>query len=203
MKKKQIKAVLFDLDGVLVDSYRAWFNIFNDTLEHFGKSRLTLDQFSKSWGNPIEKDIDTHFPGKTPQDLIKIYHKSFKKNKDNIKLLPDSSETLVSLHKQKLKIALITNSTKLIATKSLEKFNIKKYFNSILSMEDVENRKPAPDMVLKACTNLQVLPKNSILVGDTHNDMDAGKNAGCITAGFKIKGDHTLNKLTDLLDLIK
>ena len=62
-------------------------------------------------------------------------------------------------------------------------------------MDDVKRRKPAPDMILKACKMLKVKPKNTILVGDTINDMIAGKRAGCVTMGYKIKGDYTVNNL--------
>ena len=69
-------------------------------------------------------------------------------------------------------------------------------------MEDVKRRKPAPDSVLKACRLLNVKPKDAILIGDTENDMIAGKRAGCATVGYKIRGDFRIKNLKDILKLI-
>jgi len=70
-------------------------------------------------------------------------------------------------------------------------------------MDDVKRRKPAPDMILKACKILKVKPKNTILVGDTKNDMIAGKRAGCITVGYKMMGDYRIDKLYSITRFLK
>lgn len=57
MLKYKIEAVLFDLDGVLVDSEKAWFHVFNDTLKHFGVKPISKKGFSKIFGNIIEKNV--------------------------------------------------------------------------------------------------------------------------------------------------
>ena len=57
VQKKEVKAALFDLDGVLVDSVEAWHHVFNDTLIHFGHQKLSEEEFSKGFGSPIEEDI--------------------------------------------------------------------------------------------------------------------------------------------------
>ena len=53
-----------------------------------------------------------------------------------------------------------------------------------------------------ACKKLNVKPINAILIGDTTNDMLAGKNAGCKTVGYKIKGDFRINYLKQIMDLL-
>ena len=57
MQKKEVKAVLFDLDGVLVDSLDAWFYVFNDALKSFGFKAVSKKKFVKDFGAPIEQDI--------------------------------------------------------------------------------------------------------------------------------------------------
>ena len=69
-------------------------------------------------------------------------------------------------------------------------------------MDDVKRRKPAPDMILKACKLLRINPKNTILVGDTMNDIIAGKRAGCVTVGYKVKGDYRINNLNQILSML-
>ena len=97
---------------------------------------------------------------------------------------------------------MITNSSRAIVSKTLKRFNIKKYFDVIVTMDDVKRRKPAPDMALRACRILNVDAKDAIMIGDTKNDMLAGKSAGCMTVGFKIKGDYKINSLDEIFSLI-
>ena len=68
----------------------------------------------------------------------------------------------------------------------------------IETMEDVKRGKPAPDMIVKACKMLKVKPQHAILIGDTRNDIIAGKRAGCIVVGYKIKGDYRIEGLNDI-----
>src|SRR3990170_2787323 len=102
----EVKAVLFDLDGVLVDSLDAWFHVFNDTLNYFGLKTLNKKDFSKSFGKPIEYDLKNYFIGKTEQEVMQQYNKFFKKRKDYVKLFPQSAEVLKNISKRKLKLGL-------------------------------------------------------------------------------------------------
>lgn len=202
MLKKEIKAVLFDLDGVLVDSITAWFYVFNDTLRYFGLKTLPRKRFVRDFGAPIEQDVKKYFHGKTIKEVEHAYNMNFKNRKNYVKLFPQSKSVLKNLKRQKIKLGLITNSTRVITLTILNHFGLKKYFEVIVTMDDVKRRKPSPDMALKACKKLNVKPKNSILIGDTKNDMLAGKRAGCITVGYKIRGNLKIDNLSDILSKI-
>ena len=65
MQKREVKAILFDMDGVLVDSIYAWRHVFNDTLKHFGFKKIAKKDFIKDFGAPIEQDVKKYFKGKT------------------------------------------------------------------------------------------------------------------------------------------
>ncbi|MBI2654329.1 HAD family hydrolase [Candidatus Woesearchaeota archaeon] len=198
MRKKEVKAVLFDLDGVLVDSLDAWFNVFNDSLKHFGFKKLTKKQFTKDFGAPIEYDVKKHFIGKTIREVEPQYNENFKRRKNLVKLFPQAIKVLRKLKQGKLKTALLSNSTRFIVNTILNHYKLKKYFDVIVTMDDVKRRKPAPDMILKACKKLKVKPQNTILIGDTKNDMVAGKRAGCVTVGYKVKGDYRVDALREI-----
>ena len=190
VRKREVKVVLFDLDGVLVDSMRAWFYVFNDTLRHFGFKKLMKKNFAKGFGSPIEQDIKNHFTGKTITEVVNCFDMYFKKRKNLVKIFPESKKVLSSLKKRSIKLALLSNSTRFIVLAILNHFKIRKYFDVVLTMQDVKSRKPAPEMVLKACKKLVVKPENAIVVGDTKYEMIAGRRAGCVTVGFKINGDY-------------
>ena len=198
MQRREVKAILFDMDGVLVDSINAWRHVFNDTLKHFGFKKIAKKDFIKDFGAPIEHDVKKYFNGKTIKEVEKIYNLNFKRRKNHVKLFPQSISALKQLKKYPIKIGLITNSTRFITSAILNHFKLKRYFKVIVTMDDVKRRKPAPDMILKACKMLKVNPKNTILVGDTMNDMIAGRRAGCFTVGYKVRGDNRIEKLNSI-----
>ena len=203
VQKKEANAVLFDLDGVLVDSLDAWFYVFNDALRHFALPELSKKEFMKDFGATIEHDIKRYFKGKTVKDIEQIYNACFKKRAIHVKLFPQSKSTLQKIKNKNIKTGLITNSTRFITLKILKHFKLTKYFDVIITMNDVKRGKPAPDMVIKALSMLKVKPRDAILVGDTKNDMLAGKRAGCFTVGYKINGDLKISSLNQILNLIE
>jgi len=198
VQRKEVKAILFDMDGVLVDSINAWRHVFNDALKHFGFKKIAKKDFIKDFGAPIEHDVKKYFKGKTIKEVENVYNMNFRKRRKYVKLFPESISTLKQLKKYQIKIGLITNSTRFITSTILTHFKIKKYFKVLVTMDDVKRRKPAPDMILKACKMLKVKSENTILIGDTKNDILAGKRANCITAGYKVNGDNRIGNLNSI-----
>ena len=88
MRGKEVKAILFDLDGVLVDSLNAWCYVFNDTRKHFGLKSLSREEFVKDFGAPIESDVKKYFKGKAIEEVKDVYNLNFKKRKGYVKLFP-------------------------------------------------------------------------------------------------------------------
>ena len=197
MLKNKVKAVLFDLDGVLVDSFEAWFHTFNDTLKHLGVKSVPKKEFSKIFGNTIDKNIKSviNITAKEANKLAIMY---FDKNKKYVNVFPETKNILKKLSNSKVKIALITNTPKKILLPTLKHYKLKKYFKAVVAVDDVKRGKPAPDMILKACKMMKVKPKNTILIGDTKNDMIAGRRAGCVTIGYKVKGEFRISRLNSI-----
>jgi len=79
---------------------------------------------------------------------------------------------------------------------------IDRYFDAIVTVDDVSRGKPSPEIVLKACDFLKVNPKDVLLIGDTDSDVKAGKTAGCTVVGVKIDADYTINSLSELTDIL-
>ncbi len=203
MLKKEVEAVLFDLDGVLIDSKNYWFHVFNDTRLNFGLKKISKNEFGRIFGISTQNAVKKYFVGKTVDEIVQSYRKDFKKRISCIKLNQSSIPALEKLKGQGIKLCIITNSPKFMVSSILGKFGLKKYFDAVITMEDVKKSKPAPDMALKACKILKVRPKGTILVGDTKNDMIAGKRAGCTTVGYKVKGDYEINDLNCVLSILK
>ena len=134
--------------------------------------------------------------------MERIYNLKFRNRIRHVKIFPQSKKVLEKLKNKRIKLGLITNSTGFITLTILNHFKLKKYFDVVVTMDDVRRRKPAPDMILKACKTLKVMPKNTILVGDTMNDIIAGRRAGCATVGYKVKGDYEINSLKEALCIL-
>jgi len=193
-----IKAVLFDLDGVLVDSYYAWFHQFNDALKYFGHQPVTKKVFRKHWGQSTEEDVRIFMPERTVDEIKKYFDMHFGEYVSYLKVNRNAERTLKKLHKMNLKLGCVTNSHRGITRKILTDTKLKHFFKVIVTADDVKRPKPAPDMILKACKILKVLPTETIFIGDTETDIESGNNAGCIVIGYKIKSKHRVKNLKTL-----
>ena len=199
----KIKAVLFDMDGVLIDSYESWFNLFNYTLKSFGLKEVTDKEFKENvWAKDFSLVTHQYFNGKSVKEVANFYFQNFLKFKKYIKLLPGVKDVLKRLRQLKLRIAVVSNTYHNITEHLLSSVSLLRYFNIIVGGDDVKKGKPAPDMIIKACNLLKIQPKEAILIGDTIFDIMAGKKAGCFTIGLGIKGDIKINKLKELLNII-
>lgn len=197
-----VKAILFDLDGVLVDSIEAWFKLFNESLKHFRKKEFTWKKFlDKVWGGPIERDAKEFF-GRPVEDIRKFYFDNFNEFKRNVKLFPNAIEVLKELRKRNLKIGLVTNTPRKQANKLLEHLKLAEYFDAIVGGDEVKNGKPAPDMIFEASKRMGINPIEAVLIGDTTKDIQSCKNAGCLSIGFRIDGDKRINNLKELMEVI-
>jgi HAD superfamily hydrolase (TIGR01509 family) len=201
-RKTELKAVLFDLDGVLIDSFDAWCGAINELRKKYNLSLLTKDEYrKKAWAIPIGIVTKTYFPGKDPEKMTKECIDLVAKGLSDIKLLPGAKKVL-SETKKKHKVGLVTNSYRGLVSKILKHYEIEKYFDVKVTSEDVEKPKPYPDSILKACEKLKVMPDETIYVGDTKHDYKAGKIAGSFVVGLNTDGDLVIDDLKALLDLV-
>ncbi len=196
--KLKPSGILFDLDGVLVDSFDAWLAALNDALKIFNQKEITKDEFiEKYWGHDLFDNLDkmnlTYEVGVACNSL-------YKKHVDKIKIYPDTKYILNQLNMYRK--GVITNTPKDSAVKVLEQFDIDRYFEFVLTSDDVEISKPNPELVLKSCELLNSKPDEVILIGDTKSDVEAGKAAGCKVIGVNVDADYTIKNISELTTLL-
>lgn len=197
---KNLDAILFDLDGVLIDSSDAWLNAYNHVLRNQQQNQLTEEEFKKEyWGKGLRDNLNKIDPSFS---ITEFCQNIFPHYNDEISLIQDSIHILRQLQSTYM-LGLITNAPKQCAVQLLKKSNIKKYFEVIITSDQVKNEKPAPDMILQACDILGLTPKCVVYVGDTQTDVDAGENAGCTSIGIGIDADFSIRRIDELPHLLK
>ena len=195
-----MKAILFDMNGVLTDSFNPWWAAFNETLERFGKKKISKREYREKYWGPDEKSILEKFGlGDDALDYLKSRYLSHIKE---VRIFPETKKILKSLNK-KFKLALVSNTTSELVHKTLEYFDLKKYFDVIVTVDDVKKGKPGPEMIIKACESLDVDRRDVIIVGDTMNDVLAGKSAGCVVVGLNTESDFKIKRLSDLTKFVE
>lgn len=177
----KVKAVIFDMDGVIIDSEPieslAWEKVLAEykIKPIFGKSGLIHEV-----GEPDFKNIiDRH--DLLNEDLESI---RFKKRTYFEELIIDSTLTsgtmklLGLLKKAKLKVALASSRNERHVGVIMDKFGLRKKFDSIIGFSEKVRRKPFPDIFLKAASELKIAPASCAVIEDSGAGVLAGKNAG-------------------------
>ena len=202
-RKTQLKAILFDLDGVILDSFDAWYSVFNHVRKDLNLNAISKEEFRKKvWGGSVDVDAKNYFKNKDVKEIEKMYKTLISKYTHKTKLLPNAKNILKNIKKKNIKIGLVTNTFRKPVLDALKFHKIENYFDAIATVDDVKRAKPYPDSIIKLCEKLKVMPDEAIVVGDTKNDYKAGKSAGCLVIGLNTHGDLMISKLSDVLQLI-
>ena len=195
-----MKAVLFDLDGVLVNSLECWLRSFNETLKKYGFGEVSKERFGKEyWGQSTESCFKSLGLGENAAEYCYLMQL---KHIDEIKV-PKGLREILKLIKSEVKVGLVTNTPRKNTEKILERFRLGDCFDVVITGDNVAEKKPCPEMVLRACELLGVEPGETLVVGDTEADVRAGKSAGCQVAGMKVPADFTISDLSELISILK
>ena len=197
-----IKAVLFDMDGVLVDSFEAWFRLVNSASNEFDCPDISRQQFRSVYGQSTALDVELFFPGRTILEVDNYYENHFYDFKEFVYASPECHATVEELKGLGIHLAVITNTAGSLAREILKDLEIE--IDCIIGGDEVANGKPAPDIVFKACDLLGVSIEETVLVGDSIYDMEAAKNSGSCSIGINgAVGDCTIDALGELTEIVK
>jgi len=177
-----IRAILWDMDGVIVDTapyhLKAWQQVFQkrgvnfteeDFKRNFGRRNDTIirDTLGEAL---LQSEINAIISEKEP-----IFRNVVKKN---IKSFPGAIKLLKSLRKHGFKMALASSATIENIELLIQGLGIENYFNTIVSGRDVAEGKPSPQVFLLAAKKLGVAPENCIVIEDAVAGVTAAKRAG-------------------------
>ena len=184
---KKIKAVLFDLDGTLVNTLASLKRNMDLTMEHFSLEGVSLEETKKFVGVGTKKFVERSLE-KNAQELYEeayeYYRSIFPENCTyQAEPYPGIPACLKRLEEKGISRVCITNKPKEEASIILNKVFAPDSFTLVLGDNGKIPLKPNPDMLLTVCKELGISSEEAVMVGDTKTDLDAAKNAGMLSIG--------------------
>ena len=195
------EAIVFELHGVLIDSYEVWFHLMNAAAAEYGIRAVARETFRACWGQGIQADVRVFFKEQTVEELEAFYDDHFTDFVEHLKVDPEAGTVFAWREERGCPTAVITNTPAGLARRILGEAGLAP--RVVVGGTDVAESKPAPDMVFKSCALLGVPPGAALVVGDSAFDRDAARAAGSGFAGLGIEGDFALERLTDLFRLLE
>lgn len=202
-----IKAVLFDIDGVLFDSVRAnaWF--YRKMGERFGFTGPT-DEEMRQLNHLSFKDVMSHFlPGAeciSSGEAIQYAHTL--EDRSDLLDIPKEADAVLQELSKRYAMGVVTQRVKKSLGPKLDAIGMGQYFPLQVGFEDTEKHKPHPEPLLFAGRRLGFSPSEIVYIGDADTDIQAAKAAGMKMIHFSteaVPGDHkTVSRFQDLISMI-
>lgn len=200
------KAVIFDMDGVMVDTELVQSNAFEAVLAEYGVtaeknghgtvhvSGATTDETWEMFKERYNFDAPTELLTRKKRDATMAVLNN------SVEPMPGLIELLNELKSHDVKLAVATSAQQERAELVLSKLDIRKFFSVVISANDIEHGKPAPDPYLKAAEHLQIAPSECVVLEDAEVGVLSGKAAGMKV--IAIPNEHTKRMNFDKADAI-
>jgi phosphoglycolate phosphatase len=204
-----IKAVTIDLDGTLLDTIPDLAAAANMMLTELGRPPLDIEVIRTFVGKGItrlvERTLDAD--GSPDQALLAralpIFERCYMQvNGRHTTIYPGAKEGLDRLRAQGFPLACVTNKSGRFTLPLLDNVGLASYFKTVVSGDTLERKKPEPDPLLHAAAVLDIAPRDMLMIGDSLNDTQAARAAGCpvfcVTYGYN-EGHDVRDLDTDAL----
>ena len=171
------KGVMFDWDGVLMDSLGASYNVYNRIFASIGAKQLTKDEFlefqSPNWYEFYRNiGLRESYWRQVDDNWLKFYED------ERPDLHQDALRCLTTLKERGFRLALVSNGSKDRVNKELDRFDVRRFFDSLEFGVKKEQLKPSPYMLEKTLSIFEMKPLEAVYIGDSPADIQAAKNAG-------------------------
>lgn len=206
-----IHAVLFDVDGTLLDTEGYIFGAFDAALASAGLPGAPADVYRQVVGHPLEECYRLLAPGVDEQALCAAHRGWQLRHLEMVKPMPGALDVLARLKADGLRLAAVTNRARPSSLASLGRAGLLSNLDLVISADDVTRQKPDAEPVLVALRALEIPPSRAVMVGDTLVDIAAGRAAGVRTvavsfgfggASIAQEADALLHRLGELPRLL-
>jgi pyrophosphatase PpaX len=188
---------IFDWDGCLADTLSIWLQEYVILYKKYGIQTTEEEIIAKSFG---KKDGAQNHGVLDYENFNKELVKNIEKSLETVSLNPYAYEILKYL-KPKSRLAIVTSSPKHIIFNGLKHNKLVSFFDSVISGDDVAKFKPDPEGIMKLLDIYKIEKEHATMIGDSDNDILAGKNAGIKTMLYRNALNERLYKNHDFTQL--
>ena len=208
------KAVIFDFDGVILDSEPIHYEACCNVLKKLGLV-LTYEEYTEKYFGLSDKDMfpklledkGYNFLAERVNLLIdekNKYYINLINNRDNLPFIPDVELYIDFVLQEKKQVAICSGSTRnevMAALARLKQGDLLRYFNTVVTAEDVKYGKPSPEGYLLTAERLGVSPNKCLVIEDSPYGVEAAKSAGMYVVGLLTTCDrHKLHKANKVVN---
>lgn len=216
-KLPAVHALIFDLDGTLIDSKRDLIHSVNAMLQEMGRKELEADTISGYIGHGAPQLVARALGGTGTADELKhalqFFLSYYEEHKmDSTCAYPGVPDALAQLRRKDVPMAVLTNKPVRISVRILNELGLAKHFRAIYGGNSFETKKPDPLGANTILSELGASPRTAMVIGDSEVDVQTARNAGTLAAavnyGFGVHdraahpADVYLDTLGDLLPLV-
>jgi HAD superfamily hydrolase (TIGR01509 family) len=198
-----MRAVLFDMDGVLVFSEDAWFAVYNETLAHFGHPEISRAAFDAIYGNGTKADRDAYMPERTVAEVDAAYERLFAARLDRIRPNPEAAAALLALRAAGIATSVATNTNRPLAHRILEAQGLLSLVDAVTGADEAGAGKPDPAVVRLAAERVRTPLEACLFVGDSRFDEEAARRAPVSFLGYRYGSAERVESLEALPVLAK
>ena len=193
-----ITGVIFDLDGVIIDSEGLQYHAYSIVLERFGV-RVSREEYGREWiaaGRGTQYAVKTYNLPLSPDELKELKHPVYRELLHNEVTLMAGAEAALARLSTCYPLALATNSQRDEVSFVFDRFDLRRHFTAIITREDYANAKPEPDAFLAAAKALGLSPERCVVIEDAYKGVVAAYRAGCLCVAvphdFTVDNDFSL-----------
>ena len=188
ISKKKLKAILIDLDGTMFDTAPQIAIAINQTLQALNLRTLSFDTIRQFIGKGVDNLVNQSLLASNEKghikknEALKLFNEFYKKIAKQSKPYDDVESTLKFLQEKQIKLACVTNKPSCHTYLILEESNFEKFFDCIICGDEMKFKKPHQFSIDYVRKKLDVAEMETLMVGDSSNDIRAANNAGVSVA---------------------
>lgn len=203
-----MEAILFDLDGTIVDSRKGVVQAVYETAEGINPGQYTYETLNEQFGVDYEKMLVSMSPENKEEILATLAQIVNRTYIEEVTSFPFVKEGLLDLYERGYLLAIVTNQNRRLTKTILQKLDMYHLFTHIVTIDDVTVGKPAAEPILAAISKLNIVKEQSIMVGDSIYDVEAAQKAGVTSVRLEngvngvrdIKADYTYKTFKCFID---